>query len=259
MSSLRLKNFCWISCICHFIAAMGLIAFVNDASPLKTKIEPLCFVNLDDSMLPSPAAQSLPPLQEKNTPAHVNRKPSVTNEVTAPSPVAAQDTAPQVHLEKIIAPPQIQTTVPPLPAVSQQSSQNPSRAPDVATKVQAPGSYAQTPVKNSTNPLPAGRGRMLTNVSFGSSSGPSFLHRELPVYPHIAKRFNKEGKVVLQLTIDEHGVLQGVEVLENPGFGFAAAAVEAIKRSRFNPARHEGRPTTSQASLPIRFTLSDAR
>jgi protein TonB len=92
-------------------------------------------------------------------------------------------------------------------------------------------------------------------VVFGSALGPSFLQRVLPAYPLVARRFNREGKVILRLTIDTAGSLVAVEVLEDPGHGFAAAAVEAVRRSRFLPARHEGRPVVAKAILPVRFTL----
>jgi protein TonB len=71
----------------------------------------------------------------------------------------------------------------------------------------------------------------------------------------VARRFNREGKVILRLTIDTVGSLINVEILQDPGYGFAAAAVEAVRKSRFHPARHEGRPFTAKAILPIRFTL----
>lgn len=90
---------------------------------------------------------------------------------------------------------------------------------------------------------------------FGSESGPKFLHREMPVYPLMARRLGKEGRVLLRLTIDENGKLLNVEVIEGAGYGFTEAAVRAVKRSTFLPAAHNGRPVMSKALLPIRFNL----
>jgi len=95
-------------------------------------------------------------------------------------------------------------------------------------------------------------------IAFGSASGPSFLQRILPTFPMVARRFNREGKVILRLTIDAVGSLVAVEILQDPGYAFAAAAVEAVRRLRFLPARHEGRPVTAKAILPIRFILQGA-
>jgi len=90
---------------------------------------------------------------------------------------------------------------------------------------------------------------------FGDSIAPCFLHRELPRYPMVARRMGKEGKVVLRLTIDEKGNLLDVEVLEKAGYGFTEAAVEAVKKSTFLPAKKDGKPIACQAILPIRFQL----
>lgn len=89
----------------------------------------------------------------------------------------------------------------------------------------------------------------------GSVSAPSFLLRTMPVYPTIARRFGKEGTVVLRLSIDEKGRLTGVEVLQDPGYGFANAAIESVKKSRFAPARSHGVPTSARALLSVRFVL----
>lgn len=90
---------------------------------------------------------------------------------------------------------------------------------------------------------------------FGDSIAPSFLHREMPVYPIIARRLGKEGKVTLRLSIDENGNLLNVEVLEKAGYGFTEAAIEAVKKSTFLPAKKDGKPVASRALLTIRFKL----
>jgi len=93
------------------------------------------------------------------------------------------------------------------------------------------------------------------DVEFGSAEGPKFLHREMPVYPLLARRLNKEGRVLLRLTIDERGRLLNVEVIEGAGHGFTESAVEAVRKSSFLPAKKEGKPIPSKALLPIKFTL----
>jgi protein TonB len=97
--------------------------------------------------------------------------------------------------------------------------------------------------------------RQLVDVEFGSANAPSFLYREMPVYPLMARRLGKEGRVLLRLTIDEHGKLLNVEIVEGAGYGFTEAAVEAVKKSTFKPAMQDGKPVMSKALLPIRFSL----
>ncbi len=90
---------------------------------------------------------------------------------------------------------------------------------------------------------------------FGGGAGPSFLKQERPVYPPLARKMGKQGRVVLRLSIDENGALTNLEVVEDPGFGFAGAAVSAIRMSTFAPAKREGRAVASLALLPVIFRL----
>jgi protein TonB len=100
-----------------------------------------------------------------------------------------------------------------------------------------------------------GGAESLMETRFGASVAPAFLHKEMPVYPMMARKFGKEGKVVLKLTIDENGNLLDVEVMDKAGYGFTEAAVEAVKKSTFLPAKKDGKPIASRALLPIRFQL----
>jgi len=92
-------------------------------------------------------------------------------------------------------------------------------------------------------------------MAFGSASGPAFRRQAVPVYPALAKRRNKEGVVLLRLSISETGQLTRLEVLEDPGYGFAEAAQEALRSSSFTPAHHNGKPVAVRATLPVRFNL----
>jgi protein TonB len=93
------------------------------------------------------------------------------------------------------------------------------------------------------------------DVRFGSDVAPRFLHREIPIYPLLARRLGKEGKVLLRLTIDEKGNLLSMDVIEKGGYGFTEAAMEAVKKSTFLPAKKDGKPIASRALLPVRFRL----
>lgn len=95
----------------------------------------------------------------------------------------------------------------------------------------------------------------LVQTVFGTPGAPSFIHREIPVYPLLARRLGKEGKVVLKLGIDEKGNLQHIEVVEPSGFGFTEAALEAVRKSSFAPAHRMGSRIASKALLSVRFVL----
>jgi len=94
------------------------------------------------------------------------------------------------------------------------------------------------------------------NLTFGSGAGaPKLGYKAKAVYPAFARRLGKQGKVVLRLTIDEKGNLVNVEVIEDAGYGFAEAAIAAVKKSTFIPATFNGKPVKSRALLPMKFAL----
>jgi protein TonB len=92
-------------------------------------------------------------------------------------------------------------------------------------------------------------------TEFGASGAPAFLKRQMPIYPMMAKKLGKQGRVVLRLFINEKGRLLNVEVVESAGYGFTESAVEAVKMSTFSPAHEKGVSVASKALLTIRFVL----
>ena len=64
---------------------------------------------------------------------------------------------------------------------------------------------------------------------FGDADGPQFIYQERPEYPFVDMRLQREGKVIVRLTIDEKGKLQKVDVVEATDQAFAGSAVEGVE------------------------------
>ena len=71
---------------------------------------------------------------------------------------------------------------------------------------------------------------------------PAYKFRVEPKYPDAAKKAEREGTVILQLTIDKNGFPKDIIALTNLGFGFEAAVIEALKKTTFHPATKGGTP-----------------
>jgi len=167
--------------------------------------------------------------------------------IESPVVVEAPITLPKQILED---PPKSQSTqLPqaPIPAVQNKTIETTQSNP-VKSGTLDGGTESQT--SSLRQPFPSS-----DEMAFGSEDGPRFLRRVMPIYPFLARRLGKEGKVVLKLTIDEKGNLLNVEVLVGAGYGFMGAAVAAVKKSKFLPAKKEGKPVFSKAILPVRFAL----
>ncbi len=76
------------------------------------------------------------------------------------------------------------------------------------------------------------------------------------IYPPLANKQGIEGIVYLELFIDNTGLIRKIEVLKDPGYGFAEAAVKAFEGiKRCKPAEANGIPVAVRYRYPIRFTL----
>lgn len=101
----------------------------------------------------------------------------------------------------------------------------------------------------------AGQG-VYGDARFGDGEGPRFVKLVQPRYPAQAKAAQKEGGVLLRLTIDASGHLQHAAVVRGGGADFDEAALEAVKKSTYFPATLHGRHVGCRALLYIQFKLS---
>lgn len=76
-----------------------------------------------------------------------------------------------------------------------------------------------------------------------------------PTYTEEARRARIEGRVVLELSIDENGMVSATRVIDGLGYGLDEAAQSAAKNLRFAAAVQDGRPVASRFILAMRFLL----
>lgn len=78
-----------------------------------------------------------------------------------------------------------------------------------------------------------------------------------PAYPERALERALEGEVLLRLTVDDQGLVAGVELVEGAGHGFDGPAVEAAYGMRFEPARDErGRPVPAVIEFRTTYRMA---
>jgi protein TonB len=81
-----------------------------------------------------------------------------------------------------------------------------------------------------------------------------------PNYPESARRDGREGRVLLRVLVDHRGRIKFVEINRSSGDeALDRAAVEAVKRWRFHPARNGDEAVESWLRIPIEFRLADAQ
>ncbi len=77
------------------------------------------------------------------------------------------------------------------------------------------------------------------------------------VYPADAKKAGIEGKVLVSATVNEKGKVIKVEVKKGVDKLLDAAAIEAVKKTMFSPAKVGGKTVKSEVVIPINFSLGE--
>jgi protein TonB len=81
---------------------------------------------------------------------------------------------------------------------------------------------------------------------------PRVISSVLPIYPQIAQLAGVEGDVVVEASIDSNGNVSATKVLYGPQM-LRVAAVDALRRWKYEPAMLDGKAVATQMTVRIRF------
>ena len=76
-----------------------------------------------------------------------------------------------------------------------------------------------------------------------------------PDYPYDLKRDGVTGVVTVVFSVDEKGNVVDPAVQKSTNKGFDQAALNAISRWKFKPARQDGVPVRSKLAIPLQFKV----
>ncbi len=104
-------------------------------------------------------------------------------------------------------------------------------------------------------PVPAPGPAVPPEAAPGLLESPVVLTRVEPSYPDLARRAGIEGTVELEVSIDAGGRVTDVEVARGLPLGLSEAAVDAVRRWTWRPARAASGPVASRKTVRVRFVL----
>ena len=89
------------------------------------------------------------------------------------------------------------------------------------------------------------------------NTAPAFKSQPAPpVYPNSARRFGREGEVLVRVVLDAKGNKTNITVLHSSGYrSLDRSALAAVKKWQFIAYQRNGHPVPSQVTIPIRFSL----
>lgn len=178
------------------------------------------------------------------------------------SPQAVPAAIPQVMSVALVSPtPAVQAPAPqakphparpPVPAkVARPIAPSPLAAPSNIAAA-APAAAPVPATAPAAAPAPAAVAAPVVAAQFDAD----YLQNPRPAYPPAARRLGEQGKVWLRAHVLPNGTTDNVEIKQTSGSPrLDTAALEAVKRWRFVPARQGSEPLSSWVVIPISFSL----
>jgi protein TonB len=133
--------------------------------------------------------------------------------------------------------------------------------PEAPIAVDAPALAAPTPGPAAPpHAEPASPSRPATRPLDGAllSAKPRYRVNPAPEYPIASRRRREEGVVMVKVTVEANGAPSAISLAASSGYPLLdAAALDAVRRWTFDPARAAGVPVPSLVNVPVRFSLSE--
>ena len=86
--------------------------------------------------------------------------------------------------------------------------------------------------------------------------GAAYLHNPAPDYPPLARRLGEQGRVLLRVLVSVNGDTDQVQIETSSGSNkLDQAAIQAVKRWNFIPAKRSNQPISAYVLVPVQFSL----
>ena len=86
---------------------------------------------------------------------------------------------------------------------------------------------------------------------------PNYLRNPPPNYLAESRKLREEGVVLLKVSVTAEGRAADVQLQRSSGFArLDDAALKAVRRWEFNPARSGSTPVACAVEVPVRFGLN---
>lgn len=243
-----------LSCLLHVGLVTGLIlgqSWVTSVVALQPPVLPVQLVTLDAVEPPRDPARAAPPRRERATPIRRPEPPrprevaAAKIEEPAPQPVAPAPTPAPAPSETAPAPAVVAAT---LPAISE-----PAPAPGPS----APAASGTTIALPASAPIVAAKAPATAPEGVTRTARPQGGYQVRPAYPSAPRRLGIQGTTMLRVHVLADGRIGDLLVEHSAGHpDLDQAAMEAVRRWRFEPARRGADAVAMWVLLPVEFRLT---
>lgn len=221
----------------HMVAVAGVLNAKPETTVEMKRLETPMMVSLVSQVADAPEVIPEPPVEQvKPVKKQPVQKPVVEKQKVLEKKLVANEEA--VRKVEQIAP----TVEKSEPAVIAESApvepQQPAKVAEVAEKVVAEKAAAEP---------------VIEPPSFGAA----YLNNPAPAYPMQARRMGEQGKVLLKVLVSQDGKAETVKVDTSSGHQkLDQAAIDAVKKWSFVPAKRSNQPISAYVLVPVNFTLN---
>lgn len=193
--------------------------------------------------------QELPPPVEVAKPAPP--PPKMEAKPRQEAPAAAAAIPKNMKVRKLDAPPPAKELVAPLDMPTNVPAEADASLDKGIGVYGEPGTGDPAGLEGGTG---SGPGRLGYLLPQGAVAPKPHKSNRQPAYPAAARNSKRAGIVLIKGTVRADGALEELELVrgEEP---FAAAAMKAVGRWRYQPALYEGQPISAGVVIEIRFKL----
>ena len=242
MRSALIRGLCAFACALAFHAVLVAIAIrLGWLTTDDTTLPELDLTSVDLSFSDTPDETAAPVATPPAAPVKEPPPPPPPTESHLPDPPPL-DMPPDPHAPVVPPPAEPRPTDlrPPLP-----------EPPELERKAEPPPQPQPPTASAPAAPAPS-------QARVAVDKPPTPRRRIRPEYPKGARLRGEEGDVTMELDVSANGVVDGVRIVASCGFAeLEQAAIQAVKRARFTPARRGGGAVPATARLTLTFRLKD--
>ena len=243
-----------LSCVLHVGLVTGLIVgqhWVTSVVALPPPVLPVQLVTLDAVEPPREVAPPAPPRRDRAAPV---RRPEPRPREVAPA--RAEEPAPQPVApapSPALAPAPAPTDIAPAPTAGLPVISEPAPAPGPS----APASNGATVSLPAAAPVIASKPSTTAPDGVTRTARPQGGYQVRPAYPSAPRRLGIQGTTMLRVHVLADGRIGDVAVEHSAGHpDLDQAAMEAVRRWRFEPARRGADAVAMWVLLPVEFRLT---
>jgi len=189
----------------------------------------------------TPIPPQVATLSVRLLPAAATPDPMPTPVTPPPKPMPPAPKRPQ-PVPRVVTPTSV--PAPPLEVPAESPAESQSAEPETVSSLVAPAAVAES---SSAEPAPIVAPRFDV----------AYLNNPAPIYPAASRRASEAGRVLLRVRVAAGGNAEAVTLHRSSGFArLDQAAMEAVQRWRFIPARQGELAVAEWVIVPIHFSLT---